>query len=119
MRKILLVRKNEKLNGTSYASLNALSVSEFVYMIHVSALQLKKWCLFVSVISSMDWVTFLVVVMLLLLLCSLQSEMGQLEEQVDQQAHKIQRYKVYKEYMERVLEHSGEVIIIYCILRFV
>ena len=65
----------------------------------------------------MDWVTFLVVVMLLLLLlCSLQSEMGQLEEQVDQQAHKIQRYKVYREYMERVLEHSGEVIIIYCIL---
>ena len=31
MRKILFVRKNEKLNGTSYASLNALSVSEFIY----------------------------------------------------------------------------------------
>jgi len=31
MRKILLVRKNEKLAGMSYASLNALSVSEFIY----------------------------------------------------------------------------------------
>jgi len=61
----------------------------------------------------MDWVTFLVVVMLLL--CSLQSEIGQLEEQVDQQAHKIQRYKVYREYMERVLEYSQEVIIIYLV----
>ena len=50
--------------------------------------------------------------LLLLLLCSLQSEIDQLEEQVDQQAHKIQRYKVYREYMERVLEYSQEVIII-------
>jgi len=57
----------------------------------------------------MHWVTFLVVVMLLLL-CSLQSEIDQLEEQVDQQAHKIQRFKVYREYMERVLEYSQEVI---------
>ena len=47
---------------------------------------------------------------MLLLLCSLQSEIDQLEEQVDQQAHKIQRYKVYREYMERVLEYSQEVI---------
>ena len=47
---------------------------------------------------------------MLLLLCSLQSEIDQLEEQVDQQAHKIQRFKVYREYMERVLEYSQEVI---------
>ena len=60
----------------------------------------------------MQWITFLVVVMLL---CSLQSEIDQLEEQVDQQAHKIQRYKVYREYMERVLEYSQEVIIIYLV----
>ena len=50
--------------------------------------------------------------MTMLLLCSLQNEIDQLEEQVDQQAHKIQRYKVYREYMEQVLEYSQEVIIL-------
>jgi len=48
----------------------------------------------------------------LIMLCSLQSEIDQLEEQVDQQSLKIQRYKVYREYMERVLEYSQEVYII-------
>lgn len=32
---------------------------------------------------------------------------------MDRQAHKIQRYKVYREYMERVLEYSPEVHALY------
>ena len=44
-----------------------------------------------------------------MIICSLQSEIDQLEDMVDRQAHKIQRYKVYREYMERVLEYSPEV----------
>ena len=49
---------------------------------------------------------------------SLQCEIDQLEDLVDRQAHKIQRYKVYREYMERVLEYSPEVGIFHklCIL---
>ena len=46
---------------------------------------------------------------LIILIHSLQCEIDQLEDLVDRQAHKIQRYKVYREYMERVLEYSPEV----------
>jgi len=54
----------------------------------------------------MHWVTILVVVMLL---CSLQSEIDQLEEQIDQE---VQSYMVFRKYV-KLLVDSQEVIIIY------